>query len=117
LASIWGAQAGKHVYIEKPASHTVWEGRQMVNAARAYGRIMQVGTMNRSRPAVRQAIKFIQDGGIGKVYMARGLCFKPRPSIGLYPDAPMAPTDPPHSFTVGNKGNEGPYPAEYLSKV
>ena len=47
--------------------------------------------MNRSRPAVRDAIKFIQDGGIGKVYMARGLCFKPRPAIGKYPDGPMAP--------------------------
>src|SRR5580765_1973648 len=78
LASIWGAQAGKHVYIEKPASHTMWEGRQMINAARAYSRIMQVGTMNRSRPAVIDAINFIKGGGIGKVYMARGLCFKPR---------------------------------------
>ena len=117
LASIWAAQAGKHVYVEKPASHTVWEGRQMVNAARAYNRIMQVGTMNRSRPAVIKAIKFMQDGGIGKVYMARGLCFKPRPNIGKYPDGPMAPTDAPFSFTVGGKGNDGPYTAEYLSKV
>ncbi len=117
LASIWAAQAGKHVYVEKPASHTVWEGRQMVNAARAYNRIMQVGTMNRSRPAVIQAIKFMQDGGIGKVYMARGLCFKPRPNIGKYPDGPMAPADPPFSFTVNGKGNDGPYTTEYLSKV
>jgi len=117
LASIWAAQAGKHVYVEKPASHTVWEGRQMVNAARAYNRIMQVGTMNRSRPAVIQAIKFMQDGGIGKVYMARGLCFKPRPNIGKYSDGPMAPADPPFSFTVNGKGNDGPYTTEYLSKV
>jgi C4-dicarboxylate-specific signal transduction histidine kinase len=65
LATIWALQAGKHVYVEKPASHTVLEGRLMTNAARAYGKIVQVGTMNRSRPAVRQAIKFIQDGGIG----------------------------------------------------
>jgi predicted dehydrogenase len=117
LASIWAAQAGKHVYVEKPASHTVWEGRQMVNAARAYNRIMQVGTMNRSRPAVRAAIKFMQDGGIGKVYMARGLCFKPRPNIGKYPDGPQAPGEKPHSFTVGGSGGEGPYTAEYLAKV
>jgi predicted dehydrogenase len=117
LATIWGLQAGKHVYIEKPASHTVWEGRQMTTAARAYGKIVQVGTMNRSRPAVRQAIKFIQDGGIGKVYMARGLCFKPRPNIGQYPDGPMAATDKPHSFTVGTPGREGPYTTEYLAKV
>jgi predicted dehydrogenase len=117
LASIWGMQAGKHVYVEKPASHTVWEGRRMVDAAKAYGKIVQVGTMNRSRPAVRQAIKLMQDGGIGKVYMARGLCFKPRPNIGKYPDGPMAAADKPFSFTVGGTGTEGPYTAEYLSKV
>ena len=63
----------------------------MVEATKRYNKIVQVGTMNRSRPAVRQAIKFMQDGGIGKVYMARGLCFKPRPSIGKYPDGPMQP--------------------------
>ena len=117
LASIWAAQAGKHVYVEKPASHTVWEGRQMTNAARAYSRIMQVGTMNRSRPAVRQAIKFMQDGGIGKVYMARGLCFKPRPNIGVYPDGPQPAGDKPFSRTAGGNGNDGPYTAEYLAKV
>src|SRR5215203_923764 len=60
LATTWALQAGKHVYVEKPASHTVVEGRVMTNAARATGKIVQVGTMNRSRPAVRQAIKFIQ---------------------------------------------------------
>jgi len=117
LASIWGAQAGKHVYIEKPASHTVWEGRQMVNAAHAYNRIMQVGTMNRSRPAVIDAIKFMEGGGIGKVYMARGLCFKPRLNIGKYPDGPMQASDGPHPFTVGGRGEVGPFTAEYLQKV
>ena len=61
----------------------------MVEAAARYGKIVQVGTMNRSRPAVRQAIQFLHDGGIGKVYMARGLCFKPRPGIGKYPDGPI----------------------------
>ena len=85
LATIWALQAGKHVYVEKPGSHTVWEGRKMVEAAQRYGKIVQVGTMNRSRPPVRQAIQFIHDGGIGEVYMARGLCFKPRPSIGRTP--------------------------------
>ena len=91
LATIWALQAGKHVYVEKPASHTVWEGRQDGRGrAKRYNKIVQVGTMNRSRPAVQQAIEFIKDGGIGKVYMARGLCFKPRPGIGKYPDGPMA---------------------------
>ena len=91
LATIWALQAGKHVYVEKPSSHTVWEGRKMVEATARYNRIVQVGTMNRSRPAVRDAIKFIHEGGLGKVYMARGLCYKPRPAIGKYPDGPMAP--------------------------
>jgi predicted dehydrogenase len=116
LATIWGLQAGKHVYVEKPASHTVWEGRKMVEAQQRFGKIVQVGTMNRSRPAVRTAIKFIQDGGIGKVYMARGLCFKPRPSIGKYPDGPMAPGDK-FALTVDSTSYLPPYDAQYLSKV
>ena len=91
LATIWALQAGKHVYVEKPSSHTVWEGRKMVEATARYNKIVQVGTMNRSRPAVRDAIKFIHEGGLGKIYMARGLCYKPRPAIGKYPDGPMAP--------------------------
>ena len=116
LATVWALQAGKHVYVEKPSSHTVWEGRKMVEATNRYGKIVQVGTMNRSRPAVRQAIKFIHEGGLGKVYMARGLCFKPRPAIGKYPDGPMAP-DEKYALTVASKNFEPAYDAEYLSKV
>src|SRR2546422_2915527 len=71
LATIWALQAGKHVYVEKPSSHTVWEGRKMVEATARYNKIVQVGTMNRSRPADRDAIKFIQEGGLGKGYRAR----------------------------------------------
>jgi predicted dehydrogenase len=116
LATIWGLQAGKHVFVEKPSSHNVWEGRQMVEATRKYNKIVQVGTMNRSRPAVRQAIKFMQDGGIGKIYMARGLCFKPRPSIGKYPDGPMAPGEK-YKLNVESGGTEPTYDATYLAKV
>jgi len=116
LASIWAMQAGKHVYVEKPASHTVWEGRRMVESATQYKKIVQVGTMNRSRPAVIQAIKFLHEGGIGKVYMARGLCFKPRPSIGKYPDGPMQPGEK-YALTVGSTNYEPTYDAAYLSKV
>ncbi len=54
LATIWALQAGKHVYVEKPSSHTVWEGRKMVEATARYNKIVQVGTMNRSRPAVQR---------------------------------------------------------------
>jgi predicted dehydrogenase len=116
LATIWALQAGKHVYVEKPASHTVWEGRRMVEAAQRYDRIVQVGTMNRSRPAVRQAIKFMHEGGIGRVYMARGLCFKPRPPIGKYPDGPLAPGEK-YALTVGSTNYEPTYDEQYLSKV
>ena len=89
LATIWAAQAGKHVYVEKPASHNVFEGRKMVEASRKYNVLVQVGFQNRSRVNTNAAIKFIRDGKLGKIYMARGLCFKPRPSIGRYPDGPM----------------------------
>jgi predicted dehydrogenase len=116
LATIWALQAGKHVYVEKPASHTVWEGRKMVEAARKYNKVVQVGTMNRSRPAVIQAMKFLHDGGIGKVYMARGLCFKRRPAIGKYPDGPMAPGEK-YKLNVESSMYEPPYDSAYLSKV
>jgi predicted dehydrogenase len=116
LATIWALQAGKHVYVEKPSSHTVWEGRKMVEAQSRYGKMVQVGTMNRSRPAVQKAIKFIQDGGLGKVYMARGLCFKPRLSIGKYPDGPMNPGEK-FALTTASKSYEPTYDAQYLSKV
>jgi predicted dehydrogenase len=116
LATVWALQAGKHVYVEKPASYTVWEGRQMVNAASRYGKIVQVGTMNRSRPAVRQAIEFLHKGGIGKLHTARGLCFKARPGIGKYPDGPLAPGEK-YKLNAESKEYEPTWDAAYLSKV
>ncbi len=116
LATIWALQAGKHVYVEKPSSHTVVEGRRMVEAAARYNMIVQVGTMNRSRPAVKDAIKFIHEGGLGKVYMARGLCYKPRPAIGKYPDGPMQPGEK-YALTLTSTTYEPTYDAQYLSKV
>ena len=89
LGTIWACQAGKHVYCEKPCSHNIFEGRKMVEAARKYNRIVEVGFQNRSIKNVRAAMKFMADGGIGKVYMARGLCFKPRDSFGKFPDEPV----------------------------
>lgn len=83
LGTIWACQAGKHVYCEKPAMHNIWEGRKMIEAARKYNRIVQIGFQNRSIANVREAMKFLHDGGIGKVYMARGLCIKPRNSFGI----------------------------------
>ncbi len=76
-----GCQAGKHVYVEKPASHDVWEGRKMIEAARKYNRRVQVGFQNRSFANVMEAMKFLHEGGIGDVYMARGLCIKAPRSV------------------------------------
>jgi predicted dehydrogenase len=89
LATIWGCQAGKDVYVEKPTSHNIWEGRKMVEAARKYNRIVQSGMQNRSNPNVRAAIKFLHEGGIGDIYMAKGLCFKGRESIGKKQNGPI----------------------------
>jgi len=86
LSTIWACQAGKHVYVEKPCCHNLFEGRRMVDAARRYGRIVSVGCQNRSSRSVRQAMAFLKSGGIGEVYAARGLCFKARDPIGLVPD-------------------------------
>ncbi|PQO45757.1 Gfo/Idh/MocA family protein [Blastopirellula marina] len=82
LGAIWALQAGKDVYVEKPVSHNVSEGRRIVEAAEKYNQICQAGTQSRSNPGMQAAIKFVQDGGVGKVKVARGLCYKPRPSIG-----------------------------------
>lgn len=89
LASIWAMQAGKDVYVEKPVSHNVSEGRRMIEAARKYGRICQSGTQSRSTKATRDAVQYIHDGNLGKVTLARGLCYKPRNSIGIKPDGPV----------------------------
>ena len=82
LAMIWACQAGKDVYVEKPGSHNIREGRKMIEAAEKYDRIVQHGVQLRSSPAVNEAIGLLRDGYIGRVYMARGLVFRWRPSIG-----------------------------------
>jgi predicted dehydrogenase len=82
LGAIWAAQAGKDVYVEKPASHEIWEGRQMVAAARKYNRIMQVGTQCRSSVGLQEAMAWLHSGHLGNIIRARGLCYKRRDSIG-----------------------------------
>ncbi len=115
LATIWACQAGKHVYVEKPCSHNIWEGRKTVEAARRYSRIVAAGLNSRSSRNVRQAIKFLHDGGLGEIYMARGLCFKSRDSIGKYPDGPVPEGE---DFYITTGGNKMPhYSPQYLEKV
>ncbi|KAA3616320.1 MAG: gfo/Idh/MocA family oxidoreductase [Calditrichaeota bacterium] len=116
LATIWAAQAGKHVYVEKPSSHNVFEGRKMVEASRKYNVLVQVGFQNRSRVSTNRGIKFMRDGKLGKIYMARGLCFKPRADIGKYPDGPLKPGEK-FRMNLETSGYQPPYTEEYLKKV
>ncbi len=82
LAAIWALQAGKDVYLEKPVSHNVWEGRQLVNASRKYNRVIQAGTQIRSGQGLRDAVAWVQAGNLGKITASRGFCYKRRDSIG-----------------------------------
>jgi predicted dehydrogenase len=87
LGTIWACQAGKDVYVEKPLSHNIWEGRKLVEASQKYKRIVQHGTQCRTSKALIEAIQKLNQGVIGKVYMAKGLCYKWRDTIGRKPQS------------------------------
>jgi predicted dehydrogenase len=89
LAAIWAMQAGKDVYVEKPVSHNISEGRRIVEASEKYGRVVQTGTQCRSNKGIQDAVAFLRSGKLGKIYMAKGLCYKPRGSIDQKPDGPV----------------------------
>lgn len=89
LATIWACQAGKHVYVEKPISHNLIEGRRMVEAARKYDRVVQVGTQRRTASFVKSAAEYIRAGKLGKVPFARTWIAGSRPNIGRKPDGPV----------------------------
>ena len=89
LMSIWAMQAGKDVYCEKPASHNIFESKQIVAAAKKYNRIIQHGSQTRSSPSIQEAFKQMREGLLGEVYMTRGLCYKPRNTIGKAPVEPV----------------------------
>jgi len=91
LQTIWACQAGKDVYVEKPCTHNIFEARQIVAAARRYDRIVQHGTNTRSSAGAQEGIRQLRQGLIGEVYMARGLCFKWRDTIGRAPVEPVPP--------------------------
>src|ERR1019366_10739715 len=71
LGAIWAMQAGKDVYVEKPVSHNVWEGRRTVEMARKLNRIVQTGTQSRSSSGIAEGIQWVRDGHIGKILRAR----------------------------------------------
>jgi predicted dehydrogenase len=91
LATVWACQAGKDVYVEKPFSYDLWEGRQMVAAARKYGRMVQVGTQNRSSPLLHRVFDDLRRGELGAIRYAYALVYRPRDGIGTV----TAPTPPP----------------------
>jgi predicted dehydrogenase len=91
LATTWACQAGKDVYVEKPACYNVYEGQRMVEVSRKTGRVVQVGMQSRSEPHKIRAMQLLREGVIGKVYLAKGLCFKRRASIGHREDQPVPP--------------------------
>src|SRR5438309_5984207 len=90
MQTVWGCQAGKHVYVEKPCAHDMFEAKQIVAAAKKYNRLVQHGTNSRSG-AARDAVKQMHEGVIGDIYLDRGLCFKWRDTIGHKPGEPVPP--------------------------
>ena len=89
LATIWACQAGKDVYVEKPASHNIFEAGKMVEAARKYKRMVQVGSQSRSLPYKMRAVELVREGAIGALYQVKGVCYRRRFSIGQTPDEPV----------------------------
>ena len=91
LATVWACQAGKDVYVEKPFSHDIWEGRQMVAAARKFGRMVQVGMQSRSSTVLQRAFQYLHSGQIGAIRLARAIVYRPRESLAKV----TGPTPPP----------------------
>ena len=89
LAAIWAMQAGKHVTVEKPCCHNFFEGQKLVEAAKKYKVIVQDGTDRRSCTSTPLAMEFLHSGKLGEVYMAKGICYKRRNTIGHTPDEPV----------------------------
>ncbi len=106
LMAIWAMQSGKDVYVEKPCSYTVEEGRVMTQWARKLGRLCQMGVQSRSMTGMRQAVDFVKSGKVGPVKLAHALCYKRRKSIG-HVDTP-APIPPGMNFDLW----AGPAPLE-----
>ena len=111
MQSIWAMQAGKDVLHEKPVSHNLWEGPQVIAAARKYKRIVQVNTQNRSSPAIAEALAWLHAGNLGKVTAVRGIVYKRRLSIGRT----AGPVAPP--ATVNYDMFQGPAPLVPLRRV
>jgi predicted dehydrogenase len=91
LASIWAMKAGKDVYCEKPACYNIYEGQRMIEVRQQTNKMLQIGSQHRSMPFKIRGMEALHGGAIGDVYLAKGLCFKRRVSIGHKPDTPTPP--------------------------
>lgn len=112
LAAIWACQAGKDVYVEKPATHTFNEGLSLIAAARKYNRIVQNGVQLRSNEAFHEAVAKMREGAIGKVYMGRATIFKWRPALEAAPDE-QPPSTLDYDLWVG-PGKWRPYSRKHV---
>jgi len=101
LAAIWALQAGKHVSVEKPCCHNFFEGQQLVKAAKKYKRIVQDGAEQRSNPCAKSMADYLQSGKMGEVYMAKGICYKRRDTIGHTPDEATPPAGVHYDLWLG----------------
>ena len=110
LLAIWALQAGKDVYVEKPISHNIWDGRQLVTAAAKYNRVVQTGTQIRSGAGLQEAVAWVQAGNLGKVTASRGFCYKRRDSIGKVDGPQQVPS------TVNYDLWAGPAPLDPLTR-
>jgi predicted dehydrogenase len=91
LMTIWACQAGKDVYVEKPVSHNIVEGRRMIEAARRYNRVVAVGTQRRSGALLAKAVQFLRDGGLGTVYAGKTIVYRFRDPIGVAANGAVPP--------------------------
>ncbi len=112
LITIWACQAGKDVYVEKPISHNVFEGRKCVEAAARYGRVVQHGTQQRSSVERAREIAAVQSGKYGKLLVSKGYCCKPRWTIGTKPTS-APPTELDFNIWLG-PAPEQPYHANLV---
>ncbi len=101
LSTIMACQAGKDVYVEKPTSHNIWESRKMVEAARKYGRVVQVGAQNRSAPYCYEAFDYIRTQEFGPVHFVRVLNSKQRGATPAKPDQPEPPKGVDYDMWLG----------------
>lgn len=101
LGAIWAVQRGMDVYVEKPVSHNVFEGRKLVEAAAKHKCIVQTGTQSRSSAGLQEAVAWLRAGNLGRILRARGLCYKRRASIGKTTGDQPIPSSVDYSLWLG----------------